>query len=691
MCWKVANSFLGTTPAPWDKAAALSSFFNKSPVPDIGAVWAHYSQWLAQPAFLPPSFGINDFVTSANVSNPVNGRLLFTVGCHGGLNVPDTLLRPDLLTAQSTDVQRRFKDWAQTYSAGAAAVYVANTGFGYGDTDVSDLSERLYDHFATNLNSGGTIGEQWVRALHQYYAEPSNYDVIDEKVMIEANMYGLPFYSFGGTPQHVPPTVTPPAHSPVNGVEAAHLPVVSGLNIQATNASDGSKLFVSSAHPDGSTFVDGGVPYTMGTLSVFYRPAQPTIARDVTVPGLSAHGVWVHTLTTHTIDNVKPYKPYPLVASKNEKPVKDFQNIFFPAAAANVNRDVVFGAQKDTAVINLGRFIPNSTGDLGSEQVVDSVGVDIGYSNSNDYTPPTIFQTSAVQTGNQVTAFVRVADDAGLSRVAILYHEFGSGTWNVVNLDHASGDLWTKTFTISNTNPIQLDSQAMDVNANVAFSANKAVTFQSVPDTAGTRPSITIDAPTQTPDVGGVFTLNQQVHTQFACSGTLVISSCNGATDGGPAGISGGLLDTSKPGVHSFTVAAEDVAGNAATKTVSYTVKFVFGGFQSPVNNPPTLNTTNAGSTVPLKWTLLDAAGATYANVSAIRSISSKLVRCPNATTDPVGNTSDIPIGTTGVAGVTGGVFHFNWSTDKKWAGTCRRLTVLLADGSTPYADFQFK
>jgi hypothetical protein len=231
----------------------------------------------------------------------------------------------------------------------------------------------------------------------------------------------------------------------------------------------------------------------------------------------------------------------------------------------------------------------------------------------------------------------------------------------------------------------------MDINANVAFSANKAVTFQSVPDTAGGRPSISIDAPTQTPDIGGVFTLNQQVHTQFACSASLGISSCNGATDGGPAGTSGGLLDTSKPGVHSFTVAAEDVAGNAATKTVSYTVKFVFGGFQSPVNNPPTLNTTNAGSTVPLKWTLLDAAGNAYANVSAIRSISSKLVRCPNATTDPVGNTSDIPIGTTGVAGVTGNEFHFNWSTDKKWAGTCRRLTVLLADGSTPFANFQFK
>jgi hypothetical protein len=324
--------------------------------------------------------------------------------------------------------------------------------------------------------------------------------------------------------------------------------------------------------------------------------------------------------------------------------------------------------------------------------VVNAVGLDIGYSSSTDYTPPQILQTSAVlNTGaGTVTAFVRVSDDAGVSRVAVLYHEPGIGTWNVVQLDHASGNLWSKTF--NEANPIQLDSEAMDVNGNATFSANKAVNFSSVPDTAaGTPPAISITAPTAAPDIGGVFTLNQNVQAQFVCSSTLGISSCNGATDGGPPIQSPGRLDTSKPGTHSFTVAAQDVAGHAATKTVTYSVKFVFGGFQDPVNNPETLNVANAGSVVPLKWTVLDSAGTAYVNMSGVQSISSKLVRCPTATTDPVGNTGDIPIGTTGVAGITAGVFHFNWATNKAWAGTCRKLTVLLADGSTPYANFQFK
>ena len=97
----------------------------------------------------------------------------------------------------------------------------------------------------------------------------------------------------------------------------------------------------------------------MGTLSVFYRPEQPEVARDVTVPGTVAHGAWVSSLSTSTLPNVTPYKPFPLVHSADDRPARDFANIFFPAAFATVNRDVVFGAQRDTVSVNLGRFFPN--------------------------------------------------------------------------------------------------------------------------------------------------------------------------------------------------------------------------------------------------------------------------------------------------------------------------------------------
>src|SRR5204863_3655630 len=135
----------------------------------------------------------------------------------------------------------------------------------------------------------------------------------------------------------------------------------------------------------------------------------------------------------------------------------------------------------------------------------------------------------------------------------------------------------------------------------------------SVPDNAASHPMVTIDAPLPVPT--GTFMLNQQVPTNFDCSSSLVITNYSGSTDGSAASIqSGGRLDTTTPGTHTFTVAAEDAAGNAATKSVTYTVLFRFGGFQDPVSNPSALNIVNAGSAIPLKWTLLDAAGNAYAN-----------------------------------------------------------------------------
>ena len=113
-------AILPATPT-WTHADLLSNFFNKNPVPDIDALWAHYSQWLAQPAGLPANFTVDDFATTADVdptknplAKPVNGRLLFTVGCHSGLNVPDTLARPG---RPRPTCSKRFRDWAQSYGA----------------------------------------------------------------------------------------------------------------------------------------------------------------------------------------------------------------------------------------------------------------------------------------------------------------------------------------------------------------------------------------------------------------------------------------------------------------------------------------------------------------------------------------------------------------------------------------------
>ena len=653
------------------------------PVPDVGAIWAHYSHWVAQPASLPTPLTLAGFATTGDIdpTHSLAGRLLFTVGCHSALNVPDSLA-----STVSADDQQRLKDWAQAYSAAKAAVYVGNTGFGYGDTDLIDLSERLMDHFANNINSGGSIGEQWVRALHQYYAEPSNYDVLDEKVMIEANMYGLPFYDFGSLPPvNQPPTVTPPSHGVENGVDTAHLGVISA-NVTGHSVSGGRTLFYDSAHPDGSTDTSTpGTPLSFGTLSAFYRPAQPTVSRDVTVPGTVAHGAWIRSLNTSTTTpDVKPVKPFPLVFSKDELPATDYANIYFPANLVAVNRDGSFGQEHDTAVVNLGKFFPNeSPADTtkGTELTVNSIGLDIGYSGSNDVTPPLITQVGAVKTGGtSFTAFVRVSDASGLARVAVFYTT-GAHDWTVKSLTNAGGGLWTATFD-AGVSSIRLDAEAQDAVGNVGYSFNKAVNFQSAVDT--TAPSLLASQPL----TGDTYTLNQQVKTSFDCSDLGGTASCTGTTDiGGPPIVSGGLLDTSKVGSHTFTITGTDLSGNVRTKSVGYRVLFGFSGFRPPISNPPILNIDNAGRTIPVKWGLTQAGGA-YSNLDAVQAIWSTGITCPNsgATT----TAGDVPIGLSGLK-ITGGDFQFNWATDRSWSGTCRRLYIRLSDGTTPYADFQLK
>jgi hypothetical protein len=72
----------------------------------------------------------------------------------------------------------------------------------------------------------------------------------------------------------------------------------------------------------------------------------------------------------------------------------------------------------------------------------------------------------------------------------------------------------------------------------------------------------------------------------------------------GPAGV----------GKFTYTVAVTDQAGNVATRNVSYTVAYAFGGFLAPVSLAKPFK---LGSTIPVKFGLADAGGASIAGATA--------------------------------------------------------------------------
>lgn len=105
----------------------------------------------------------------------------------------------------------------------------------------------------------------------------------------------------------------------------------------------------------------------------------------------------------------------------------------------------------------------------------------------------------------------------------------------------------------------------------------------------------------------------------------------------------------------------------------------VFGGFDSPVSDAPAVNNSNAGSTVPLKFTL-SGAGTSLV-------MDSQPVDC--TTLVPTGE-APTSIDTSGIKVKSGDRFHLNWNTDSAWAGTCRRLTIRIPAASDAIAYFNF-
>jgi predicted extracellular nuclease len=139
------------------------------------------------------------------------------------------------------------------------------------------------------------------------------------------------------------------------------------------------------------------------------------------------------------------------------------------------------------------------------------------------------------------------------------------------------------------------------------------------------------------------------------------------------------------PAVRTISVQATDPDGLVATDSATVHVIWDFDGFFPPVANPPALNRVNAGQTVVVSFSLGGDQGLDVLD---------------SAVSTPVSCSTGLPIGpsqTAATPGASGLVYDagtdtytFTWKTSKGFAGSCRRLTVTLADGTVHDADFRF-
>jgi hypothetical protein len=112
-----------------------------------------------------------------------------------------------------------------------------------------------------------------------------------------------------------------------------------------------------------------------------------------------------------------------------------------------------------------------------------------------------------------------------------------------------------------------------------------------------------------------------------------------------------------------------------------------FSGFFPPVDNPPVVNSIEAGKSVPVRFSL---GGDHGLDVLAGGSPSSKIVSCPRrAETDRIETTTRRPVGLS--YDTTSDRYTYVWKAGtRRWLGSeCRRLTFEFIDGTTRSALFR--
>ena len=144
-------------------------------------------------------------------------------------------------------------------------------------------------------------------------------------------------------------------------------------------------------------------------------------------------------------------------------------------------------------------------------------------------------------------------------------------------------------------------------------------------------------------------------------------------------------------GTYRASLATRDDRGRWDVTTGTSTVDipaYQFTGFFAPVDNLPVVNVTKAGSAVPVKFAL---GGSFGANVLAAGSPGSTRVDCVSGVpADEIEQTVTAGASSLQYDAATGR-YTYVWKTSATWAGSCRRFTLTLADGSAHSAMFRFR
>lgn len=419
----------------------------------ISSVNGHFDHYRGMPASAYSGLVPNLF--SATQVSPAASSLLFTAGCHAGLSVADVGA-----TGTTAGDATRLLDWPQQV-ARSRAVYVANTTYGYGDTEAVAYTERLLDLLAEQVaGQKVTAGQALMIAKQRYAAEQQTPGAYDVKSSMGLTYYGLPFFRVGPTGQEGAAAL-PTAPSGSGAVSSAPFDVAPVLEEHEVGPDPWSTSHYWTA--------DGQAPQV-----THHRPIQPRTTLDVTAAdGVPVHGAVIEQLQQTSRSWVNPVISQPVVDLGATAPgTPEFRGVF-PTGLVRTSRTASANGLRDQLVLMAGQF----DGATQRQRLFAKIAGSVLRSTSSDYEPPTMTDVRAIVDAGTASFSVRALSD-DVVRAVVLAQVGGAETWQKVELTR-SGDLWTGTLPVSgNGRDVTFFVQLVDRAGNVGVSANKGPGFR---------------------------------------------------------------------------------------------------------------------------------------------------------------------------------------------------------------------
>ncbi len=583
-------------------------------------------------------FNVADFL-----ANHLSGAIVFTMGCHAGLSVSDVSLG---ISAT---------DWAQAY-LGKGNVFAGHTTYGYGDTDIVALSERLVAIYAGKLGAM-SAGDALLYARHQYLGTTPVLNPYDEKILQSMTFYGLPMFAAGEP-----------------GVVGAGLPsgfqslgVTAQVQAQVANAGVtfglNGKLVIdlqlgTTSGPATLHRVDGaeGSYYEIDgqTFEVQFRPIQPRV--DVDVTGSNAAGFLITSLTSQDIFDFEPLYFRPRVDLGEHEPRITPGDASFPSNLASISSYLTPAGPALNLMVIPGQYQASE----GIQRLFTSIGGELTTrpAGSTDTTPARIVE-SIGRVGDGVAAF-EIHTDTTARRVYVLFKEGGSAeaprTWRGVELVEGSPGVWVGgDLLTSDSTVVEFIVQAVDDAGNVSMSNNKAEDFLAAePFEFG---DITIDV--DGPNVNGYYT------GPVTATITSPATGLKYSLDGQPFVAYTGAVAITGSGGHTIMAIDDDGGIEFRFFVIDQDPPIITATISTPAGSPPSatvqIDALDVGPSgvASISYYLVDANGVATTPVTILSDTTTFSITQPGtwtvhaSATDVAGNTSAVSaVGQTSFYGV---------------------------------------